>query len=194
MNFFILFGVILWICIIAALSLCLVALLIAAGVKKSWKFALRSFAGMAGAMLLVTGIFFGISYLLFRPYDPTSEADLKEAYKADFDTSPPVGITVLKSRQVVVGDSGAQWLLLKATPEEIDRHIAMGFIKADYALNDFSSQPRPNAPEWWQPPTARLELYENNKWSKSGGWSSSLAAIGVDRSSNMIWFKTSKSD
>lgn len=110
--------------------------------------------------------------------------DLQNAYKADFGTFPPLGITVLKSRQYVIEDCGGQWLLISATPEEIDRHIAMGFEKAEAAPRDFRGEAGPNAPQWWQPPTTRLELYKNTNWSKAGGWHSSEAGIGVDRSSN----------
>jgi len=145
-------------------------------------------------MVVVTGLFGGLMYLMFRPYDPTSEAELKTAYAADFGKLPPAGITVLKSRQVVISDSGAQWLLLKATPEEIERHINMGFTKTDFPPGDFRDDAGANAPDWWQPPTNRLDLYENNNWNKTGGWSWSSAAIGVDRGSNLIWFVASKID
>jgi len=143
---------------------------------------------------VVTGLFIGLMYLMFRPYDPTSETELKRAYEADFGNLPPAGITVLKARQIVVGDSGGQWLLLKATPEEIDRHIAMGFTNSPYVPSDFDGDAGANAPKWWQPPTKGLEFYENNNWSKAGGWHSSWATMGVDRSSNVIWFTATKVD
>jgi hypothetical protein len=194
MNLFVMLGLLLWICTIAALLLCLLVLVIIACVKKSRKLALWSIAGTVGAMLVATGVFFGLAYLCFRPYDPTSDADLNQAYRADFGTLPPAGVTVLNARQIVVGDSGGQWLLLKVTPEEIDKHIAMGFMKAETIPSNFRGAAGANAPKWWQPPAARLELYENKNWSKAGGWSSSEATMGIDRSSNVIWFAVSKWD
>jgi hypothetical protein len=194
MNLFVLLGSFLFIGIPGVLLLCLVVLIITACVKRSWRLALWSIGGTAGAMIAVTGVFCGLAYLWFRPYDPTTKADLQNAYKADFGTLPPAGVTVLKSRQIVIADSGGQWLLLKATPEEIDRHIGMGFQKAEAAPRDFRDEAGANAPKWWQPPTARLELYENTNWSKAGGWHSSQATMGVDRASNLIWFAASKWD
>jgi hypothetical protein len=169
-------------------------LLFVAFARKNWNFALKSIVATAGTMGIVTGVFIGLAYLWFRPYDPASESDLRRAYQADFGNLPPVGITVLRARQVVVGDSGGQWLLLKATPEEIERHIAMGFTNATRAPDDFGGGAGGSIPKWWQPPTNRLEVLENGDWSKTGGWSRSAAAISVDRGSNLIWFVTSKSD
>jgi hypothetical protein len=193
MNIFILFGSLLWLGILALLFLCLIALLITAGAKRSKKLAFWSIGGTLGAMLAVTAVFIGLGYLWLRPYDPTSVTDLKEAYKADFGTLPPPGITVLKARQVVISDSGGQWLLLKATPEEIDKHIAMGFKKTESAPPDFRGEAGANAPKWWTPPAAGLELYSNTNWSKAGGWYRSEAVMGVDRTSKTIWFSASKS-
>ena len=193
MNIFVLFGSFLWLGVLAFLFLCLVALLVTAAVKRSWKFALWSTAGTLGAMLAATGLFMGLAYLWFRPYDPTSGAALKEAYKADFGTMPPPGVTVLKARQIVIADSGGQWLLLKATPEEIDRHIAMGFERTESVPRDFRGEAGANAPEWWRPPPAGLEFYTNTNWSKAGGWYRSEAVLGVDRASNTVWFVASKS-
>jgi hypothetical protein len=193
MNIFILFGSLLWLGILAVLFLCLIALLVAAGVKRSKKLALWSIGGTLGAMLLMTGLFIGLGYLWLRPYDPTSETDLKEAYKADFGTLPPPGITVVKARQVIIADSGGQWLLLKATTEEIDKHIAMGFKKVESAPPDLRGEGGANAPKWWTPPAAGLEFYSNTNWSKAGGWYRSEAVMGVDRASKTIWFSASKS-
>jgi hypothetical protein len=193
MNIFLLLGGFLFVGIIAAILICFLGLIITACVKKSRKLALWSVLGTAGVIVAVTGVFCAIAYLWFRPYDPTSRTELQNAYRADFGTLPPVGITVLKSRQVVIVDSGIQWLLLGATPEAIDRHIAMGFQRVATTPSDFVDAGA-NAPKWWQPPTARLEFYENTNWSKAGGWYSSRAAIGIDRASNMIWFAASKSD
>ncbi len=138
-------------------------------------------------------VFFGLSLLRYAPYDPSSEVALKNAYKADFGTLPPAGVTVLKARQIIVGDAGGQWLLLKASPQEIERHIAMGFKKLDAIPDAFDGRAGPNAPKWWQPPTDGLETYENKNWRKDGGWLRSEAVIGVDRGSGLIWFHASKS-
>lgn len=193
-NIFVLFGTLLWLAILAGLSVSLLVLLVLACVRKNWKFALKSIVATAGTMVIATGVFVGLAYLWFRPYDPTSESDLKKTYQADFGNLPPAGISVLKARQVIVGDSGGQWLLLKSTPEEIERHIGMGFTNALLNPHDFGGGTGGNIPKWWRPPTNRLEFYENNNWSKAGGWSWSSAAIGVDRGSNLIWFVTTKSD
>jgi hypothetical protein len=167
---------------------------VVACILRKWKFALWTLAGtLSAAVLIVAGSFLGIGYL-WRPYDPTSESDLKEAYRADFEAMPPKGITVLKARQVIVGDSGGQWLLLKATPEEIERHIAKGFTPAHGIPRDFAGDAGANAPSWWKPPTTRLRLYENDHWTKSGGWWNSTAAMGVDTESGLIWFVAEKMD
>lgn len=192
MNLFLLLGSLLFIGILGVLLLRLVVLIVAACGRGSWRLALRSIVGTVGAMVAVTGVFFGLSYLWFRPYDPTTQADLQKAYKADFGSLPPAGVTVLKSRQIVIADCGRQWLLLKTTPEQAERHIAMGFQKADTAPPDFRGEAGANAPKWWQPPTAQLEFYENTNRSKAGGWYASQAAMGVDRASNLIWFAASK--
>ena len=193
MNIFILLGSLVWLGILVVLFLCLIGLLVFAGVKRSKKIALWSIGGTLGAMLAVTGIYAGVGYLWLRPYDPTSAADLREAYKADFGTLPPPGITVVKARQIVIADSGGQWLLLKATPEEIERHIAMGFKKAEEVPADFRGEAGANAPKWWTPPAAGLELYANTNWSKAGGWYWSEAVMGIDRASKIIWFSARKS-
>lgn len=194
MNIFILFGWLLWLGIMLFLFLGLVGLLVTAAVKRSRKLALWSVAGTAGVMLAITGVFFGLAYFWFRPYDPTSDSALKEAYRADFSTLPPPGVAVLKARQIVIADSGGQWLLLEVTPEEIDRHIAMGFQKTDSVPPDFAGQAGPNAPSWWTPPAAGLEFYANTNWSKAGGWYRSEAVMGVDRASKKIWFSASNND
>lgn len=194
MNLFLLLGWVLFLGILGALVICFVVLLITAWAKRSRKLALWATLGTAAAALVVVGIFVGAAYLWLRPYDPTTPAELQNAYKADFGALPPTGVTVLKSRQVVIADSGGQWLLLKATSEEIDRHIAMGFRRTEAPPSDFRGDAGANAPAWWQPPTGRLELYENLNWSKAGGWHSSQATMGVDRGSNLIWFATSKCD
>lgn len=92
----------------------------------------------------------------------------------------------------MIADTAGQWLLLKTTPEQTERHIAMGFQKAETALPDFRGEAGANAPKWWQPPAAQLELYENTNWSKAGGWYASRASMNVDRASSFIWFAASQ--
>lgn len=180
--------------VLGGLFLGLVASIVVACVRKSWKLALGILAGTWGVTIIVGASLLLLVTYLYRPYDPTSEPELKQAYAADFGQCPPAGITVLKARQVIVFDSGAQWLLLKATPEEIQRYIAMGFKAPNYINRDFLGNKGANAPTWWQPPTSHLELYQNQNWSKAGGWTSSQAWIGVDRSQGLIWFLASKID
>ena len=144
------------------------------------------------AVIGAAAAFFAVIDFAWRPYDPTSATELGEAYRADFGVLPPPGISVIKARQVVIGDAGGQWLLLKASPEEITRHIAMGFTVPRYIPADFDGKAGANAPGWWTPPTSRLQLYENQEWSKAGGWSDSRAALGIDRGAGLIWFAANK--
>jgi hypothetical protein len=163
--------------------------LVVACAKRKWKIAGWSIIGTLSLVAAMALLF----YFIWRPYDPTSETDLKAAYRADFEGLPPPGITVLKARQIIVGDAGAQWLLLKASPDEIERDIAKGVTAARDIPRDFSENPGANVPAWWAPPTSRLQIYENKNWTKAGGWSFSEATMGVDRSSGLIWFIASKS-
>ena len=162
-------------------------------VQRNWKFAKRSILVTLGVVVLSIAASMGIMEYVWRPYDPTSPTELGEAYRADFGALPPSGVTVLHARQVIVGDAGAQWLLLKASPEEITRHIALfGFtchITSDPA---FDGRAGANAPPWWTPPAHGLELYENTNWTKQGGWTDSRATIGVDRAAGLVWFVANK--
>lgn len=178
--------------VLATGSLGVIAAIVACILRK-WKFAMWTLAGALAAAVLLAVIGSLIIGYLWRPYDPTSEADLKEAYRADFEVPPPAGITVLKARQIIVGDAGGQWLLLKASPKEIARHVEKGFTPAQQVPRDFNGQAGANAPSWWQPPTDHLQLYENQHWTK-GGFSNSCAAMGVDTASGLIWFAASKWD
>ncbi len=193
MNIFILLGTLLFFGALALLFFCFVALLIIAFKKRSWKFAYWSIGGTVAASAALVGLFIGLAYLWFRPYDPTSTADLKKAYQAEFGTLPPAGVTVLKARQIVIADSGAQWLLLQVAPDQIDKHIGMGFTKTEETPLEFLGPPGPNAPKWWTPPATGLEFYSNTNWSKAGGWYHSEASMGIDRASQTIWFIALKS-
>lgn len=143
----------------------LVVLLVMACVKKSWKLALLSLVGAALGVMSIPVLFFVFISLQSIPYDPASQRDLDTSYQADFGNLPPAGVTVLKARQLIFLDSGGQWLLLKATPEQIDKHIAMGFTKSDSTTFDYNA--RGAAPDWWTPPK-ELEFYQNDNWSKDG--------------------------
>jgi hypothetical protein len=192
MNLTALMGVFFVFVVIGILALGLAVTIIACLLRK-WKLAQRSAIGTVAAVVVTAAASVALMYFAWRPYDPTSPADLGKAYEADFGVLPPPGITVLKARQIVVGDSGGQWLLLKASPEEVTRHIAMGFTGKTQTPNDFNGLAGANAPDWWTPPTHRLELYENQNWNKGGGgWSDSRAAIGVDREAGLIWFAADK--
>jgi len=173
--------------------LCLITLVFAC-VRRSWKIAVWAVIGSFGAVASVAGLLCLLVYFFCRPYDPTSETELKNAYCADFGVLPPPGITVLKARQVIVGDFGGQWLLLKATPDAIQNHISKGFVGSSNPYPDFKGQAGPNAPTWWTPPAEHLEYYENEDWTKDGGWITSRAMMGIDRSAGVIWFVASKTD
>ena len=179
--------------IIAGIFVLGLIVLIIACLMRQWKVAKWTIAIAGTAVLLAVVGSAALIYFVWRPYDPTSEADLKDAYRADFGVPPPAGITVLKARQVVVGDAGGQWLLLKASPEEIERHIAKGFTAMPQIPNDFNGNAGANAPPWWAPPVSRLKFYENMKWTPLPA-SSSTAAMGVDSDSGLIWFVASQSD
>ena len=157
-------------------------------VQRKWKVAKWTVSITLATLVLMVAAFFAIMYLVWRPYDPTSEADLKDAYRADFEVPPPAGITVLKARQLVIGDSSTQWLLLKASPEEIEKHIAKGFTAATDAPNDFNGRIGPNAPKWWAPPTGHLQLYVCEPWPPNARGTYNSAAMGVDTRAGLIWF------
>ncbi|EDY20408.1 hypothetical protein CfE428DRAFT_2332 [Chthoniobacter flavus Ellin428] len=166
--------------------------LIVACLLREWKVVKRTIAITLATVAVLMVAFVAIMYFVWRPWDPTSEADLKAAYAADFGVAPPAGITVLKARQLVVGDAAVQWLLLKASPEEVEKHIAKGFVPARETLSDFDGRHNPNAPAWWKPPSGHLRLYESHHWEPTGGGTSSEAAMGVDASSGLIWFTASQ--
>lgn len=159
---------------------------------RNWRFAKGSIVATLAAGSVTAAASCAIIGFVWRPYDPVSPTELGEAYRADFGVLPPPGISVIKARQVVLGDAGRQWLLLKASPEEINRHIAMGFTAPTRVPDDFDGKAGANAPGWWTPPTSRLQLYENQNWSKAGGWTESRAALGVDRGAGLIWFAADK--
>ena len=196
-----LFGL-LWIGLLAAVLLIYAILLVVAAIRRDQKLAVRSFgltlAAMIGVTAAVTVAFIvaiaGLGYFWLRPYDPTAEADLQSAYEADFGVPPPSGIMVARARQVIIADSGVQWLLLEATPDEMDRHIARGFVPVGSPPPAFRGEAGGNAPEWWTPPKSGLEYYVHTNWSKSGGWSQSEAVMAIDRTAGTIWFEASKID
>ena len=140
--------------------LCLTGLVFAC-MRKSWKIARWSITGSFGAV----GFLCLLAYFFSRPYDMTSETELKNGYRDEFGVLPPPGITVLKARQVVVRDSGCQWLLLKATPEAIQNVISKGFTVSKNDYPDFNGQAGANAPAWWKPPAERLEFYKDEDWT-----------------------------
>lgn len=193
MNSLALMGLLVWFLVLGVLAAGLVVFVVACFLRK-WKVVKWTIAVTLGTATVVAVAGMALISYIWRPYDPTSEADLNTAYSADFEVPPPPGITVLKARQVIVGDAGGQWLLLKASPEEIERHIAKGFTPARQVPDDFNGHAGANAPSWWTPPTGHLRLYENENWTKSGGWSSSRASMGVDTESGLIWFAASKWD
>ena len=177
--------------VLAAGAIGFIVLIVACLLRK-WQVVKRTLAITLTTVAILAIAFVAIMYFVWRPWDPTSEADLKAAYQADFGVAPPAGITVLKARQLVVGDAAVQWLLLKASPEEIEKHIAKGLVPAREALSDFDGQHNPNAPAWWKPPIGHVQLYESQNWVPTGGGTSSEAAMGVDASSGLIWFTASQ--
>jgi len=187
MNLLGLMGLCVWLLVLGALAVGLVVLIVACCLRK-WKVVKWTITiTLATVIVLVVGSG-TLMYFLWRPWDASSEAELKEAYRADFGVLPPTGITVLHARSVVVGDDAVQWFLLKASPEEIEKQIANGFTPAQGAPRDFDGHIGPNAPRWWKPQISRLRLYESSKWPPAAGAPGGHAAMGVDTSTGLIWF------
>lgn len=194
MNLFLILAMILWVGTIAMLAVGLVVGVIVSLIKRRRKMAL-GIAAMTGlAMVVVTGMFVALFYWWSRPYDPTSTAELEEAYRAEFQVKPPAGVQVLSARQIVVGDSGRQWMLFRAPPEEITRLLGMGFQKESQAPLDFAGSKSANAPDWWRPPEGHMEYFSNTNWTKTDGWTTSWAELGLDRSSNLVWMVVHRSN
>jgi hypothetical protein len=128
------------------------------------------------------------------PYDPKSAGDLSKCYAAEFGAPPPSGITVLKGRQMVIRDWGAQWLQLHADTNLIDSVILKSFTRQGTAPSGFSSPKDRYTPDWWMlPPSEELEFYTCNHWTR-GTFRSSCAGIAVHRASAMIYFRCDRVD
>src|SRR5687767_12643961 len=57
---------------------------------------------------------------LFEPSEPTDPDSLRKAYEFEFGQPPPVDVSSIQCRQVVVGDAGVGWLRFHASAETID--------------------------------------------------------------------------
>jgi hypothetical protein len=157
-----------------------------------------SCGGCLLSLVLLVALGITVRLLSWGPYDLRSQTELDNGYKAEFSVSPPSGVQVLKARQVIIADSGGQFLEMKMTPEEIDRHIRMGFVQVSEVPTVFSAEEMEtdaNRPSWWTMPLpSDIEYYENKSWSKSGGWSVSKAYMAVDRRTGTVWLSCEKQD
>lgn len=178
--------------VVVAIVLALIVLLVFACIRRSPKLALWSVAGAVVATVVVCSLPVLAIYLFNGPYDAKSEEALQQAYASEFGSPPPSGIKVLKARQVVVYDSGGQWLLLEAAPAEIDKFVSMGFKPMSPSSVAFRDSGEVFLPDWWKPPVSRLEFYEKHEQLEEGDWVSIDTEMGVDRSTGQIWVSVSK--
>jgi hypothetical protein len=129
------------------------------------------------------------------PYDPKKVNDLADCYRAEFGTLPPAGVTVIKARQMVIRDWGAQWLQIHADTNLIDAVILTNFTKQKSAPAGFGSSKSGYTPDWWVlPPSEQLEFYTCAQWTTNGGWHSSSASIAVHRVTSVVFFRCDRTN
>ena len=127
--------------------------------------------------------------------EPTTAKDLAECYKTEFDTPPPATVGSLQAKQIVVRDSGGQWLRFTADAATIDSILARGFHPSDqdtFSRNTGGA----NTPSWWRPSPDRVTaFYFHPNWKKHfGANSSSEAYLAHDANKKLVYFMCSVMD
>jgi hypothetical protein len=119
-------------------------------------------------------------------HEAETAAEAASCYKFEFDMDPASGVSNIKAKQIVVGDSVVAWLKFNVSSQDFDLLKARGFFPISY--DNFEQElnlKSGNAPSWWQ-------VSNNNKFYKIVGWkkefSYSCAFISYDVGKNIICF------
>ena len=125
-------------------------------------------------------------------YEPTSAKALAECYKSEFDTLPPATIGSLQAKQVIVGDSGRQWLRFTADATTIASIVSKGFEPSD-ETQFLSETAGGNMPAWWHPSSDGLsKFYSHPKWTKHFGEDAQgRAYLAHDANKKLVYFMSS---
>jgi len=120
--------------------------------------------------------------------EPTDAPTLAKCYATEFWTPPPLGVTNLKARQVVVGDAGGAWLRFEADSNVVSAIVSRRFSPSD--RTDFSVYGRlegGNTPQWWHPKLDAITAYYINKqWTPGSNYS--VAVLAYDATNHLVYF------
>jgi hypothetical protein len=118
--------------------------------------------------------------------EPTDAETLAKCYKTEFGDLPPVGVSNLKAKQVVIGDAGGAWLRFEADSNIVAQIVSNRFIPSDRATF-IENSGGANAPLWWEPEKDSLAIfYINNQWSRGSNYS--VAVFGCDDAHHTVYF------
>lgn len=120
--------------------------------------------------------------------EPTDARTLAKCYAEEFGALPPLGITKLRAKQVVVYDAGGAWLRFEADSNVLAQVMSNRFTNSD--LTDFKiygDYDGGNTPGWWQPQLEALTaFYINKQWRPGSNYS--IAVIAYDATNRIVYF------
>jgi hypothetical protein len=119
-------------------------------------------------------------------YEPSNDQGRAKCYAAEFGGPPPVGVTNLQAKQVVVGDAGGAWLRFEANSNFVSLLLSNRFSPSD-RFTFVSRSGGGNTPLWWNPEVDVLtSFYINNQWRAGSNYS--VAVIAHDNARRVVYF------
>ena len=113
-------------------------------------------------------------------YEPTDTEGKARCYQMEFGVLPPLEVTNLQGKQMIIGDAVTAWLRFEATPALVDT-LLKGFTPSDRQTFDQHTGSAHN-PVWWAPEQDRITTFHFIEgWRKDLSPSSAVLAYDADK-------------
>ncbi len=118
-------------------------------------------------------------------YEPKSVKGMARCFEAEFGKLPPPGVTMLRAKQIIIGDAARAWLKFDAIPSEAEK-LFKDFIPTEKdEFDDHSGSA--NTPLWFRNRIDEtMKFYLKNGWN--GKYLESTAVVAYDVKNQLVYF------
>jgi hypothetical protein len=163
--------------LLVVLALCLIASVVAGLAAYFFVRKRHGWIRLVAVLAVVPLTFFWLAYRLLGTQEVTDPAELRAAWRTEFDSEPPPEVLNHRAGFFHAGDSGQNWQKFNA-PQAVVEALVLKFIPTDQETFDRVSK-NPNAPSWWSPEKedgAAMTYHINTKWKPEPSLSEAVLA------------------